>query len=122
MKKIALMALAAALALVVTACGGGGGGAAREITVNMGVNGAQAFDPATISATNGETLKINIVNKDTTQAHSLVIPDLNVKSSQVAPGKSEVLTVKVNKAGTISIYCDVPGHKDAGMVGKLEVK
>jgi len=124
MKKYALVALVAVLALgLLAGCsGGGGGGATKTLSVNMGEAGAFKYAPENLSVAKGETVKVTIVNKDSTQPHTLILPDFNVKSTQVAPGKSETLTFTASKAGDFTFYCDVPGHKDGGMVGKINVK
>jgi uncharacterized cupredoxin-like copper-binding protein len=44
-------------------------------------------------------------------------------SSLVDPGKSLDFTFTApSQAGTYDFWCTVPGHKELGMVGKLEVK
>lgn len=123
MKKMALLALVAVLALgLLAGCGGGAGGAAKTLTVNMGEGGAFKFNPDNLSVAKGDTVNVTIVNKDSAQAHTFLLPDFNVKSTQVAPGKTETLKFTASKTGNFSFYCDVPGHKDGGMTGKLEVK
>lgn len=123
MKKFALLALVAVLALgLLAGCGGGGGAAAKTLTVNMGEGGAYKFSPDNLSLTKGETVNVTIVNKDSAQAHTFILTDFNVKSTQVAPGKTETLKFTASKTGEFSFICDVPGHKDGGMTGKLVVK
>lgn len=123
MKKLVMLVLVAMMALgVLTACAGGGG-AAKELNVELGKDGQWKFTPDKLEVAKGDTVKINLVNKDTTsQAHSFVISVLNVKSQQIAAGGTGSVTVKADKTGEFDIICDVPGHKDAGMVGKLIVK
>jgi uncharacterized cupredoxin-like copper-binding protein len=122
MKKALTLALVAVMSLgLLTACGGGGG-TAKQIQVVMGENGAYAFNPPTLEVTKGETVEVTLINKDTAQAHSFIAKDFNVKSSQVAPGKEEKVKFTASKAGEFAIECDVPGHKDGGMIGKIIVK
>lgn len=118
-----MLALVAVLSLgVLTACGGGGGGGAvKEITVEMG-NGGWKFSPDKIEVAKGEKVKVNLVNKDAAQPHSFVIGALNAKSQQIAAGKTGTVEFTASKTGEFDIICDVPGHKDAGMVAKLIVK
>lgn len=121
MKKLLMLVLVAMMALgVLTACGGGGG-AAKEITVDMGINGEWKFTPDKIEVAKGENVKVNLVNKDSAQAHSFVVSAFNAKSTQVAAGKTANVTFKADKAGEFDVICDVPGHKDAGMTGKIIV-
>lgn len=123
MKKIFAMVLMAVLSLgILTACGGGGGGATTELTVTMGEGGSMEFNPKTVEVNKGDSVKLTLINKDPGQAHSFVSTPLNFKSKQLAPNTQEVYTFKADKAGNHEFFCDVPGHKDAQMVGKINVK
>jgi len=115
-----MMAIVALLSLgLLTACGGG---AAQTVTVKMGENGAMAFNPAELKVSAGD-IKVNLINSDPSQPHNFTIPALNVKSKQIPAGGTETITIKGAKAGqTYDIICDVPGHREAGMVGKLIVE
>ena len=55
--------------------------------------------------------------------HDLVVKGngVNAKTPTIAPGKSAMLNVDL-KPGTYDVYCSIPGHKQAGMEGKLTVK
>lgn len=122
MKKFLMLAIVALMSLgLLTACGGGGG-AAREVQVLMGENGAMTFNPATLEAKKGETIKLVAINKDPSQPHSFAVEGIaKAKTKQVPAGKQETITFTVDKAGTFNIICETPGHKDANMVGKLNV-
>lgn len=108
------------VALVISACGGGGGGgASSQQTVN--VEGGEFFyKPPEITAKPGEAIKVNFKNVGTVE-HTFVIKDLNFKLT-AAPGAtvSGVITAPA-KAGVLEIHCDIAGHTEAGMVGKLTV-
>ncbi|BAD42137.1 conserved hypothetical protein [Symbiobacterium thermophilum IAM 14863] len=122
MRKLASLLVVALLSLgVLTGCGGGGGGNVKELTVEMGINGEMKFTPDVLEATKGETIKITLVNKDPNVAHNFLIPAFNVNSGQVPPGQTATVEVKVTQSGEHDIICDVPGHREAGMVGKLIV-
>jgi plastocyanin len=122
MKKIATLALMALLSLgLLTACGGGGG-ATQQLTVEMGEGGQYIFTPAELKVKQGDKVQVKLINKDTANAHSFVIKELNAKSKQVAGGKEETITFTANKKGTFEFFCDVPGHKEGGMVGKIVVE
>ncbi len=120
MKKFALFAIVAMLSLVLTACGGGGGNTV-ELEVTMGEGGALAFNPNTLTVNKGDTVKVTLVNADPAQPHSFVINELNAKSGQVAAGQTKTYTFTASQAGEFQFYCDVPGHKEGGMVGTITV-
>ena len=54
--------------------------------------------------------------------HNLVIPDFNVDSGHVVgQGKTVSVTFGVDRPGSFAYYCDLAGHRQAGMEGALEV-
>jgi uncharacterized cupredoxin-like copper-binding protein len=116
-----MLAIVGLLSLgLLTACGGGG--AAQTVKVTMGENGTVTFNPKDLKVSAGD-IKVELVNSDPSQPHSFTIPALNVKSKQVAAGKTDSVTIKGAKAGQeYEIICDTPGHKEGGMVGKLIVQ
>lgn len=119
-RSIFLCATIAAVALLVVACGGGGGGgggAGLNVTVT---NTEFKFDPATINATPGQTINLTVRNAGSIQ-HTWVLQAANVKLT-IDPGQSVSKTFTAPAAGTYVIECDIPGHKEAGMVGQLVVK
>ncbi len=124
-RTIVLLAAIALLAIFVSACGGGAGGsttgggaAAQSVTVTAT---EFKFDPATINATPGQTINLTVKNNGTTQ-HTLVLAQANVKLT-IDPGKTVNQTFTAPSApGTYQYECDIPGHKEAGMIGQLVVK
>ena len=62
---------------------------------------------------------VKLPNKGVT-AHNFSIDALSI-SVDLAPGESKDVVVNA-PAGTYEFYCNVPGHKEAGMVGTLTVK
>jgi hypothetical protein len=73
-----------------------------------------------IDATSGEALGLFITNQDAFE-HAFDIDALNIHVRLPAKGTAAVV-VRSNKAGALEYYCGVPGHKDAGMVGELNVR
>jgi plastocyanin len=110
------------LVLALAACGGGGGGAAQPAGSTKVTMSEFKFTPNTIDVKAGGTLFL--VNDGST-AHDLVVTDaggaVKARSSLVQPGNSATLSIGDLPAGTYPLLCDVPGHKDAGMTGKLTV-
>ncbi len=120
-----LLIVIALVAILAVACGGGGGtssgtttsGGALEVTVT---NTEFKFEPAEITARPGQTINLTLVNKGSIE-HTWVLAAANVKVT-VQPGQTGKQTFTAPAAGTYDILCDVAGHKEAGMVGKLVVK
>jgi nitrite reductase (NO-forming) len=69
----------------------------------------------------GDTIDITISSGEGAE-HDIVFPDLNVKS-KLFDGKSGPVKVsfKLTQAGKFSYICSVPGHRQIGMEGMLEV-
>jgi uncharacterized cupredoxin-like copper-binding protein len=81
------------------------------------------FTPSTLQAKVG-SVTFFLINTGT-QPHDMVITDASgkvvAKSEIVQPGNSSVVKVDALKAGSYEISCDLPGHKQSGMVTKLDV-
>jgi nitrite reductase (NO-forming) len=74
-----------------------------------------------LQVTAGETIEILLVNGDNI-VHNIVLPDFGVKSADVATqGEEAHISFQAGQSGTFEYFCDIPGHKQAGMVGMLEV-
>jgi nitrite reductase (NO-forming) len=88
------------------------------IGVGGGIDGVH--NP-TLSANVGDTVKITLTAGDSVE-HDVAFPDFNAKSDHVAgQGKTSTFQFVVDKPGTFNYNCLLPGHKEAGMAGKLEV-
>ena len=97
------------------------------------------FQPAEITANVGQPIKLVMKNNGTV-LHDFVSTDAmaEVMAEQsamhdmaemetamhaaVEPGQQSTLEFKATQPGTYTFSCTVPGHKEAGMVGKLIVK
>ena len=110
----------------VTACGGGGGGGSST-GAPAGSTPVQVMDfsfkPRDISLSAGKVVFF-LVNSGPA-AHDLVIADATGKSvarsSLVQSGDTSTFTVDNLPAGKYVFFCDVPGHRAAGMEGTLTV-
>ncbi len=138
-KAFALLPLAAACVALV-ACGGSssstdtsassGGGGGTTATVAKGstvkltanANNQLSYDQKTLNAKSG-TVSIDFDNPASLQ-HDVAVADSSGKvlgtSDLVAQGKVN-LTLSNLKPGKYTFYCTVPGHRDAGMQGTLNV-
>lgn len=69
----------------------------------------------------GETVQINLINGEGAE-HDIVIDQYGARSDRVV-GKnaSSALSFTANKTGEFFYYCSVPGHREAGMEGRIQV-
>ena len=118
------IATAALGGLMVTGCGGGSGGSSTSNTspANVVVRGNDAlkFDQAQYTAAAG-SVDIQLVNSGV-QPHTLLIEKVGGFKKLTVTGKGDEArgTAKL-EPGTYTIYCDVAGHRGAGMEAKLVV-
>ncbi|MCW5631965.1 MAG: cupredoxin family protein [Rubrivivax sp.] len=108
-------------------------------TVPVEMNDNMRFTPAEITVKAGETIRFFVVNKGKIP-HEMVIgtateldehaemmrkmPGMkHAEPNQInlAPGQRGGIVWTFDKAGTFAFACLVPGHKEAGMVGKFTV-
>lgn len=69
----------------------------------------------------GAVVQINVVNGDGA-VHDLAIPEFDVKSDEIGgKGSATAVVFRATKSGTFEYLCTLPGHKAAGMFGKLIV-
>ncbi len=111
-KKLVLVLALMALGLV--ACGGG----AQTVSLNLKGEDIK-YDQTALTAKAGDAVTVTFQNSGALE-HSFVIDALNVKIEKVQPGQSGTATFSP-AAGTYIFYCDIPGHKEAGMTGTLTV-
>ena len=110
----------------------------RTIAIQMGDN--MRFTPARIEVAQGETLRLTLTNTGKVM-HELVIgtqkelaehaelmkrfPNMEHEEpymAHVAPGKTGEIIWTFNRPGEFDFACLLPGHFEAGMVGKIVVK
>ncbi len=111
--------------------------ASRTIEVDM--SDRMRFTPGEITVKQGETIKFVVANKGQVM-HEMVIgtmdelkkhgelmrkfPEMEHDEpymSHVGPSKKGELVWQFNKAGEFYYACLIPGHFEAGMVGKIKV-
>ena len=74
-----------------------------------------------LTANTGDTIELVLKSGEGAE-HDLVIPELKVSSARFSAGSGKVtLRFKAGKAGTFVYYCSIPGHRQIGMEGKLQV-
>ena len=109
-------------------------------TINVDMSDKMRFDPAELTIKRGETVRFRVKNSGQV-LHEMVLgtlQDLKTHAelmrkhpgmehdepymAHVAPGKAETMIWQFTKAGEFHYGCLVPGHFEAGMVGKVVVK
>lgn len=109
-------------------------------TVKVTMDDSMRFDPGTLNVKAGETVRFFIVNQGrlphemvigtadelTTHAQQMrAMPDMKHEDPsmiRLAPGQRGGIVWRFDQAGTVSYACLVPGHMEAGMVGRVEVE
>lgn len=109
--------------LALTGCGGGSSSGSSGSTTPADVvvhgNDALKFDQKEYAAKAG-SITIELVN-DGSQPHTLLIEKASFKKIAVnSKGDTAQGTASLDP-GTYTIYCDVAGHRGAGMEAKLVV-
>jgi len=112
--------------------------ATRTIRVDM--SDKMRFTPASLSIKRGETVKFVVKNNGKVMHEMVLGTTKELKEhaemmrkhptmehdepymAHVAPGKTETMVWQFTKAGEFQFGCLVPGHFEAGMVGKIAVK
>lgn len=108
-------------------------------TVNVDMSDKMRFSPETITVKQGETIKFVVKNSGKIM-HEFVLgtmkelkehADMMKKHpgmehdepymAHVAPGKTETITWQFTKSGSFNFGCLIPGHFEAGMIGKVTV-
>jgi len=97
------------------------GGDSQVVDLQANPDGALAYEEDTLSAKSGN-LAVAFTN-DATIGHDVVFEQKGkeVARGNVITGSSETVSFDA-KPGEYTYYCSLPGHREAGMEGKLTVK
>ena len=117
--------LLALLASVLAACGGGGGDLegfepGADLTTVDYLGTEFAFDPEDVTVNSG-VISVTLGNDGSTR-HTLLIEGhedemkLDAKPGQIVDGEIGL------ESGTYTVYCDIAGHREAGMHTTLTVE
>ena len=120
------LALALLTSLAAAACGGGGGSSSTPTAPanpDLTVHAQEIkFDKKAYTVHGGD-VKVAYPN-DGTQTHTLVVQDPQGnkvgEKLRVAPGKSTGGVYPLTP-GVYTLYCDITGHREAGMEASLTV-
>jgi uncharacterized cupredoxin-like copper-binding protein len=94
------------------AAGAGAGEAVEVVSLDI------FFEPAELSIPADTDVTVRLPNEGVTP-HNFSIDELGI-DVDIAPGATEETVINA-PAGEYEYYCNVPGHKQAGMVGTLTV-
>ena len=135
-KPATVAALGIAAALALGACGGGGGGGATAEPAPTAATPAATDPAATGTALSIEAHEFSLSPSDLHAAagnvaiqytnagaiqHTLVIDGVaGFKLDVAKAGDVDTATVTL-EPGTYTLYCDIPGHRQAGMEDHLTV-
>jgi uncharacterized cupredoxin-like copper-binding protein len=95
----------------------------KETTVReIAVSGTEfSFKPDSITLTKGEKVKIVFTNAGKAP-HDLTIEGLGIKTKVIGSGQTDSIEFVTPASGTYTFYCSIPGHREAGMKGSIEIK
>jgi len=108
-------------------------------TVNVDMRDTMRFTPAGLSVKQNETIRLRVKNSGKVM-HELVLGTMQELKehaeimkkhpgmehdeafmAHVAPGKTETIVWQFNRPGEFFYGCLVPGHFEAGMIGRVQV-
>lgn len=97
-------------------------GVAQGKMVFIGVGGdVNGQVNPTLMVHEGETVQINLINGEGAE-HDIVIDQYAARSERVVgKGASTTFAFLADKVGEFAYFCSVPGHREAGMEGRLQV-
>lgn len=125
---VLFLSVAVAAMFVIAACGGdddngngnGDGGGSGSVDIEMG---EMYFEPDSITGNTGDSVTVNLENAGTV-LHDFTIDDFNGERvhEEISPGESGSVTLTMpDSAGSYEFYCSVPGHRESGMEGTVQV-
>jgi plastocyanin len=111
------LAIVAVLTVVADDDDGGAGGVAAS--GGAGVTLSEfAVSPEAVSVPEGGTIA---VTNEGAVTHNLAVDGTELVTADLSGGQSESLDVSELDPGTYTIYCAIPGHREAGMTADLVV-
>jgi uncharacterized cupredoxin-like copper-binding protein len=81
------------------------------------------WNPTTVTVRAGQRVRLRIANKGTID-HSFVSGLVRApKAQEIAPGRETTVEWTIPpRGGSFEFWCDIPGHREAGMAGTILVK
>jgi uncharacterized cupredoxin-like copper-binding protein len=110
-----------------------------KITLNAVEGRPSRFEPGVVEVSVGERVELTLINGGRAE-HDVEVAglaagaiekvgggsshgshDAEIVSAHAAPGTEAAVMFTPTEAGEYEFYCTLPGHKEAGMIGKLIV-
>ena len=116
------IALGLIAGLLVAGCGRAAA-AGRQIDVQAGSGGGKMFFlPGQVTVGPGEPILFAVRNTDPID-HEFESDDLRINELTIPAGASRKVPVTAPaQPGRYDVYCDLPGHKEAGRVMHVDVR
>jgi nitrite reductase (NO-forming) len=88
----------------------------------VGVGGAiEGVVNPPLRVAEGDVVQVTLINNDDVE-HDVVFPEFDAATDKVArKGASSVTVFRASTSGEFAYFCSLPGHRQAGMEGKLIV-
>lgn len=75
----------------------------------------------TLTVHEGDVVQITLINGEGAE-HDIALPEVHAISQRVVgPGASSTLVFRAADVGSITYFCTLPGHREAGMQGTVRV-
>lgn len=103
---------------VVAACGPA---APQSTALQVAMGDNFRFEPALITVKVNQPVELEITSTGALE-HNFIAEGLGVSSSNVQGGQSETVAFTPGAAGEYEFHCNIAGHREAGMVGKIVVE
>jgi uncharacterized cupredoxin-like copper-binding protein len=118
--RLTLLSVLLAAAVLTAAALASGGAAGQQIKI---LAREFTYEPKEVQARPGEI--VFAVENAGAIEHNFLVDDASgrtvAKVAVISPGETEQVRLTA-RAGTYQIYCDLPGHREAGMAGILRVR
>lgn len=127
LRKKIIIGVMAGLAVLTAGCGrpftGEGAGATRiEIVMRERSAKEFVFEPKHVTVAPGQRIEF-VLRNEGKEEHEFEGETAGLEEVVVPPGKERaVVWTAPGKAGSYEIVCDLPGHREKGMVMAVDVK
>lgn len=107
--------------LALVGCSGGestGGEKVKEVEISMT---EFAFSSKKIALTKGELLELTLKNAGAAEHEFVLVTPWAEFESELEPGHTDSMGFKFREKGAFEFVCELPGHREGGMVGQVVV-